>query len=117
MTAEADCLFCQMASGVVPVAKPYEDDLVFALNDIAPRAPVHALIIPRQHIESVRSLDEGEHAALLARMVRVANKVATEKGIADGGFRLAFNTGDDGGQTIFHLHLHLLGGRALGAEG
>ena len=117
MTAESECLFCKMAAGEFAVDKVYEDGTVFAIMDIAPRAPKHFLIIPNQHIESVRSLDEGEHDALLGRMVGVANALAEQAGVKDSGFRLAFNAGDDGGQTIDHLHLHLLGGHRLGPEG
>ena len=115
--AENDCLFCKMASGEIPVPKVYEDDLIFGLNDINPRAPVHMLLIPKEHIESARSLDESSHAALLGRMMATANRLADERGIRDKGFRLTFNVGDDGGQTIYHLHLHVLGGQKLGPEG
>ncbi len=94
-----------------------QDDLVFAIRDIAPRAPVHVLIIPREHIASARELSESDHAALLGHMVAVANSVAEEMDLERRGYRLAFNVGEDGGQTIYHLHMHLLGGRALGAEG
>jgi histidine triad (HIT) family protein len=117
MTAETDCLFCRMAAGAIPVDKIFEDETVFALNDIAPRAPVHMLVIPKQHIESVRSLDEARDAALVAHMLGVANRLAADKGIHANGFRLAFNVGDDGGQTVYHLHLHVLGGHKLGPEG
>jgi histidine triad (HIT) family protein len=114
---EADCLFCKFASGAIPVDKVHEDDLVYAINDINPRAPKHVLIIPKEHIESARSLDEGRHAAVLARMLAVANRVAADGGFKENGFRLAINVGDDGGQTIYHLHMHVLGGHHLGPEG
>ena len=114
--SEADCLFCKFASGVIPVDKVHDDDLVYAINDINPRAPRHVLVIPKEHIESARSLDESRHGGLLSRMVAVANRVADDGGFKENGFRLAFNVGDDGGQTIYHLHLHLLGGRQLGPE-
>jgi len=114
---EADCLFCKMGAGDIPVDMVYEDNLVFAIMDIAPRAPKHFLIVPKQHIESARSLDEGVHDALLARMVAVANQLAEQAGVKDNGFRLTFNVGDDGGQTIYHLHMHVLGGHHLGPEG
>ena len=117
MTAENDCLFCKMASGALPVEKVHEDDQVFVLNDINPRAPVHMLLIPKEHIESARSLDEAQHGPLLGHMVAVANSLAEERGIKDRGFRLTFNVGEEGGQTIYHLHLHLLGGTKLGPEG
>jgi histidine triad (HIT) family protein len=117
MTAENDCLFCKMAAGEIPVNTVYEDDVVFVLNDIAPRAPVHMLLIPKQHIESARSLDEQAHAPLLGHMVAVANRMAEQRGVKERGFRLTFNVGDEGGQTIYHLHLHVLGGQKLGPEG
>src|SRR5438105_937550 len=113
---ENDCLFCRMASGAVPVAKVFEDETVFALNDINPRAPTHILLIPKEHIPSARELTEG-HGALLAHLFTTAAAVAREAGLGDRGYRLTFNVGDEGGQTIYHLHLHLLGGRRMGAEG
>ena len=113
----SDCLFCKMASGALDVPKLHNDELVFAIRDINPRAPVHALVIPREHIPSVRELDEEQHGALLGRLIAVANRVADAEGTGERGYRLAFNCGDDGGQTVYHLHLHLLGGRRLGAEG
>ena len=111
-----DCLFCNMASGKIPVDKLHDDDLCFAIRDINPRAPTHLLIVPREHIPTVRDLTE-DHGALLARMVTVGNKLAEEEGISARGYRPTFNCGDEGGQTIYHIHLHVLGGRQLGAEG
>jgi histidine triad (HIT) family protein len=116
MTTQGECLFCQMADGSFEVEKVHEDGLVFAIRDIAPRAPVHVLIVPREHVPSVRELSD-QHAALLWHMVGVANALAERFEILERGYRLAFNVGDEGGQTVFHLHLHLLGGRPLGAEG
>ena len=115
--SESDCLFCKMAAGDIPVDMVYQDAAVFAIIDIAPRAPRHLLVIPKEHVESVRSLDEAKHAPLLGRMIAVANQLAEQAGIKDSGFRLAFNAGEDGGQTIYHLHLHVLGGHRLGPEG
>jgi histidine triad (HIT) family protein len=111
-----DCLFCNMASGRMEVPKLHDDDLVFAIRDIHPQAPVHFMVIPKEHISGVPDLSE-EHGPLLARMMRVANEVAQEEGIARRGYRLAFNSGDDAGQAIYHLHMHVLGGRPLRAEG
>ena len=111
-----DCLFCNMIAGNIPAEKLHDDDLCFAIRDINPRAPTHLLIVPKEHIATVRDLTE-DHGALLARMVAVANKLADEEGIGDRGYRLTFNCGDDGGQTVYHIHLHVLGGRQLGAEG
>lgn len=112
----ADCLFCNMASGQMPVDKLYEDDLVFSIRDIAPRAPVHFMVIPKEHIPSAIDIHQG-HGPLLAHMFSVANQVAQQESIADKGYRLAFNVGGHAGQTIYHLHLHVLGGRRLGPEG
>lgn len=112
----ADCLFCGMAAGETPVDKLHEDDVCFAIRDINPRAPVHAMVIPREHIATVRELTD-DHGPMLARLFTVANKIADAEGIGERGYRLAFNCGDDGGQTIYHIHLHVLGGRRLGAEG
>ncbi len=111
-----DCLFCKMASGAIDVPKLHDDDLVFAIRDINPRAPVHILIIPKHHIPDARDVQDS-HAAALARMFVVARTLAEADGIASRGYRLAFNIGEDAGMTIPHLHMHLLGGRHLGAEG
>ncbi len=94
----------------------HEDDRVFALRDLHPRAPLHLLIIPKAHISSARDITD-EHGSLLAHMVVVAKELAVENGVHDDGYRLTFNVGEQGGQTIFHLHMHLLGGRQMGFEG
>lgn len=112
----ADCLFCRMVEGEVPVDKLYEDDLVIAVLDIHPRAPVHFMVVPKEHIPTVREV-RGEHGPLLSRIFTTAAKVAKDEGVAESGYRLAFNVGDDAGMTIPHLHLHCLGGRQLGPEG
>lgn len=111
-----DCLFCRMAAGTARVAKVHEDDQVFVIKDIHPRAPTHVMIIPRQHVGSARELGP-DNADLLAHMFSTATKMADQLGLAERGYRLTFNVGDEGGQTIYHLHLHLLGGRRLGPEG
>jgi histidine triad (HIT) family protein len=111
-----ECLFCKMASGEMDVSKLYDDPEVFAIRDINPRAPVHFMVIPKRHIPSVAEVQEND-GPLLGRMFRVANEVASQEGIAGSGYRFAFNYGRDGGQTIGHLHMHVLGGRRLGAEG
>ncbi len=105
-----------MATGKTPVDKVYDDDQVFAIRDINPRAPIHVMIIPKEHIPSARELGP-EQGPLLARMFSTSTKLAEQLGLRDRGYRLAFNVGDEGGQTIYHLHLHLLGGRRLGPEG
>lgn len=113
---DTDCLFCRMAQGTFPVDMLYEDGLVFAIRDINPRAPAHVMVIPRQHIASARALTN-DHGPLLGHMYQVANRLADDLGIGDSGYRLTVNVGDEGGQTIYHLHLHVLGGRRLGPEG
>ena len=110
------CLFCKMASGEMPVNKLHDDGLVFAIRDINPRAPVHLLIVPKQHIDDARHVGD-THAPALARMFEVAARLAGDEGIAKRGYRLAFNVGEEAGMTISHLHMHLVGGRHLGAEG
>src|SRR5262245_1356468 len=108
-----DCLFCRMASGTMAVPTVVEDDRVCVIRDIHPRAPTHVMVIPKEHIASARELTES-HGALLGHIFATAANVARELGVSDNGYRLTFNVGDEGGQTIFHLHLHLLGGRLLG---
>ena len=111
-----DCLFCKMASGAMDVQKLHDDDLVFAIRDINPRAPVHVLVVPKEHIADARDASD-EHAATLGRMFAVSARLAKLEGLAKRGYRLAFNVGEDAGMTISHLHMHLIGGRHLGAEG
>jgi histidine triad (HIT) family protein len=107
----ADCLFCRMAAGEIPVPKVHEDDLVFAIRDINPQAPTHALVIPRAHVESAAALSDAD-GPLLARLFSVAARIAAEDGL-DGGWRLVSNVGPDAGQSVPHLHVHLLGGRRM----
>jgi len=105
------CLFCKIASGQVPSTAVYQDELVYAFADINPKAPVHVLIVPCEHIGS---LDEASknHIALLGHLMWTAAEIARQMGLAKG-YRIVANTGEEGGQTVDHLHLHLLGGRAL----
>jgi histidine triad (HIT) family protein len=110
---ETDCLFCKFASGAIPVDKLHDDDLCIAIRDIQPLAPIHVLIIPKAHIATANDLTE-DHAALLGRMFNVARRQAAADGIAERGYRLTFNVGPEGGQSMYHLHLHLLGGQQLG---
>ncbi len=105
-----DCLFCKIVSGQIPSDRVYEDDQVIAIRDINPQAPVHVLILPKQHIASVMELTDSR---LLGRMMVAAAHVARQARIADRGFRLVTNTGPEGGQAVPHLHLHLLGGRQM----
>jgi histidine triad (HIT) family protein len=106
-----DCLFCRIIAGTIPSKKLYEDDLACAFADIDPKAPVHALIVPKKHIPSLAEVDEAD-IALLGHLHAVAKKLAAEHQLS-GGYRTVVNTGLDGGQTVFHLHLHLIGGRQM----
>lgn len=107
-----DCLFCRIAAGEISSTQVHADDEVIAFRDIAPKAPVHVLVIPRRHIASVADL-AADDGPLLARMVGVAADVARQEGIADSGYRIVTNVGADAGQSVAHLHLHLLGGRRM----
>lgn len=107
-----NCLFCKIIKGEIPSAKVYEDDKVYAFRDIEPQAPVHILIIPKAHIASANELTE-ENASIVGHIFAVAAKIAKEEGIAEGGYRIVNNCGEDGGQTVKHLHFHMLGGRSL----
>ncbi len=107
-----DCLFCKIIKGEIPSSKVYEDDLVYAFRDIEPQAPVHILIIPKVHIASANDLND-ENSAIVGHIFNVAAKIAKSEGIADGGYRIVNNCGADGGQTVGHLHFHMLGGRSL----
>ena len=104
------CIFCQIISGELPGTFLHRDELVTAFRDIHPLAPTHILIVPNRHINSVNEL-EPEDAPLLGHMLLTAKELAAREGVAEAGYRLIFNTGRDGGQTIYHLHLHLLAGR------
>ena len=106
------CLFCKIAAGEIPSTKVYEDELVYAFRDIAPQAPVHVLLIPKKHIESAHALTS-EDDALLCHMFACARKIAESEGVAASGYRLITNVGDDAGQSVRHLHLHLIGGKTL----
>lgn len=111
-----DCLFCEMAGGQRVADKLYEDEKLFAVRDIHPRAPVHFMVIPKEHIPTVAGLS-ADHGSLLIDMFKTAHWVAQRQGIAEEGYRLAINYGEIAGMTISHLHLHVLGGRHLGPEG
>jgi histidine triad (HIT) family protein len=104
------CLFCRIASGELQAAVVAEDEMCMAFRDIAPKAPVHCLVIPRKHYVSLNDVDD---FTLLGRLMVMAAQVARAEGIADTGYRVVANTNSDGGQTVFHLHLHVLGGRKL----
>jgi histidine triad (HIT) family protein len=106
-------IFSKIISKEIPADIVFESDNILAFKDINPKAPVHILIIPKIEIPKVTDLNGGEHAVLLGEMIDAANKIAKDLGIADDGFRLVFNCGDNGGQEVYHLHLHLLGGRKM----
>lgn len=107
-----DCLFCKIINGEIPSNKVYEDDTVFAFRDIEPQAPTHILIIPKEHIKSAAELNES-NSAVVAHIFEVAAKIAKQEGL-DDGFRIVNNCGDLAGQTVKHLHFHLMGGREFG---
>lgn len=107
-----DCIFCKIAAGEIPSTKVYEDDTVVAFNDLDPQAPVHVLIIPKEHIASAAEINKS-NSAVVAHIFEVAAKIAAEKGLKDG-FRIVNNCGDSAGQSVKHLHFHLMGGRDFG---
>lgn len=108
----SECIFCKIAAGEIPAQKVYEDDICVAFNDLSPQAPTHILIIPREHVASLDKTS-GEHESTLGHLLYTAAEIAREKGFADAGYRVVINTNSDGGQTVFHLHVHLLAGRAF----
>jgi histidine triad (HIT) family protein len=110
--AAADCLFCRIVADELPSTRVHEDDLVIAIRDIAPRAPTHILLLPRRHIASALDLTDDD-APLVGRLFAVAADMARSEGIADAGYRLVSNVGRWGGQSVDHLHVHLMGGRAF----
>jgi histidine triad (HIT) family protein len=107
-----DCLFCKVANGAIPAKVIYRDDWVLAFDDINPQAPQHKLIIPHQHIATLNDLTV-ENNELIGHMVQTAKMLAKQLGIAESGYRLILNCNPEAGQTVFHIHLHLLGGRAM----
>ena len=109
----SDCIFCKIAAGEIPSQKVFEDESVVAFKDLSPQAPVHVLIVPKKHVQSVAQLSAVDKELAAHILVDVTPKLANELGIADTGFRLVVNTGDEGGQTVNHLHVHLLGGRKM----
>jgi len=109
----SDCIFCRIIAGEIPSQRVYEDEFVYAFRDISPQAPVHILVVPREHVASVTDLT-AENSLLVAKCYEAIAKISTLENLTDG-FRVITNAGKDGGQTVFHLHFHLLGGRPLGA--
>ena len=110
-----DCIFCRIIKGEIPSTKVYEDETVYAFKDINPMAPVHVLIIPKVHIASINEVT-AENRAVIAHIYEIAAKLAKELGISESGYRVVSNCGADAGQTVFHLHFHLLGGTKLKVE-
>ncbi len=108
-----DCLFCKIIAGEIPSTKVYEDDMVYAFRDIAPTAPEHVVIVPKEHITSANDITE-ENIKYVTAIWAAVPKIAKELGIAENGYRVVNNCGKDGGQTVEHLHFHLMGGREFG---
>jgi len=106
----AECIFCQIVGRAIPAKKLYEDDQVISFDDLNPQAPVHVLVIPKRHLVSLDDTQDSD-SALLGQLLIVCAKMARERGIVDGGYRVVANTGREAGQSVFHLHLHVLGGR------
>ncbi len=108
----ADCIFCKIISGEIPSNEVYSDDELFAFRDVNPQAPVHILVVPRKHIELIVDFTE-QDAGLIGRMILAANKIAESEGLVENGFRYVLNCNEHGGQAVFHVHLHVLGGRQM----
>lgn len=107
-----DCVFCKMVSGEIEPDKVYEDEHVLAFRDVDPQAPTHVLVIPKQHVDTINDLDQ-DSIDLVGKMVLAAAQVAKQEGIAQPGYRTVLNCNPEGGQSVFHIHLHLLGGRRM----
>jgi histidine triad (HIT) family protein len=108
MSTQTDCIFCKIDKGEIPSTKLHDDDVCFAIADVRPQAPKHLLVIPKEHIANIKDAP----AELIGKLFQSATKMAAQEGL-DKGFRLVVNTGDDGGQTVHHLHIHVLGGRFM----
>lgn len=109
----ADCLFCKIVKGDIPSSKVYEDEYCYAFRDIAPVAPTHILFVPKEHISGVSEIN-ADNSLVVLKIFEAISKVAKEEGLEEGGYRVVSNCGADAGQTVFHLHFHLLGGKTLG---
>ena len=108
----SDCLFCKIIAGEIPSTKVYEDDEVLAFEDVNPQAPVHVLVVPKKHIPTLNDVSPGDNA-LLGHMFQAATGIARERGTHETGYRTVFNVNAGAGQTVFHIHLHVLGGRPM----
>ena len=107
-----NCLFCKIINGDIAAKKVYENEHIIAFNDINPKAPVHILVIPKKHIRSINELNSSD-INLAGEIILAAKKIAKDQGIDSKGFRVVFNTNDDGGQTVYHIHMHIMGGRQM----
>jgi histidine triad (HIT) family protein len=110
--SDNNCLFCRIIAGEIPATKVYEDDQSFAFRDINPQAPMHVLLIPKKHIASLNEVTQ-EERTVLGHLMWVAPQIAKQEGLSESGFRIVTNTGTDAGQTVWHIHLHVLGGRPM----
>ncbi len=110
--SDSNCLFCRIIAGQIPATKVYEDEHSFAFRDINPQSPIHVLLIPKKHIASLNEAGSDDHA-VLGHLMLVVGKIATQEGIAESGFRVVANSGVDAGQSVFHVHLHVMGGRSM----
>ena len=110
-----DCIFCKIIKGEIPSTKVYEDEEILAFNDVNPAAPIHILVVPKKHIESLAHLEK-EDEALVGRIYGVINKIAEEQGFKNDGFRVIVNCGKKGGKEVMHLHFHILAGKKLGEK-
>lgn len=107
-----NCIFCKIVRGDIPSTKVYEDEYAFAFRDIAPAAPTHILVVPKQHIDSFAEISDA-NADTYMRLLKIVAQIAKDEGIAESGYRVVTNIGDEGGQSVHHLHFHLLGGRQM----
>lgn len=112
MNRDPNCIFCRIASKEIPSRIVYEDEKVMAIEDVNPQGPVHLLVIPMKHIPTMQDITEGD-TDLMGRLFRTINRLARERGISEKGYRVVINCGPAGGQTVYHLHLHLIGGRSM----
>ncbi len=108
--SETQCIFCKIVDGQIPSTRVFEDEVCIAFNDLSPQAPTHVLLIPREHVDSLDKVERG-HKDVLGHLLLTAADIARDKGFAEDGYRVVINTNSDGGQTVFHLHVHLLAGR------
>lgn len=108
----SDCIFCKIVAGEIPAAEVYRDERAVAFEDLNPQAPTHVLVVPAKHIDSLAEADHGD-ADLLGHLLMVGQRIARERGIIDSGYRTVINTNEEAGQTVFHIHVHVLGGRPM----